>query len=172
MQAPSEGTTRIQEMLIGTHEEICDQNENMWKRDKKHLIHIIKKGLWCEGMLGLPQLAITFLVHVCWQNVLELLQRNDSNHLNGKELMHKAWLNMIKLNAPTHQLKKWDIRDKQNYNILKKNQERWNTYLFKSIIVVNNSTSPWDVSSKIKLTNMCQDGSWLCNLLMYLAFML
>jgi hypothetical protein len=45
MQAPSEGTTRIQEMLIGTHEEICDQNENMWKRDKKHLIHIIKKGL-------------------------------------------------------------------------------------------------------------------------------
>jgi hypothetical protein len=28
MQAPFEGTTRIQEMLIGTHEEIkCDQNE-------------------------------------------------------------------------------------------------------------------------------------------------
>jgi hypothetical protein len=55
-------------------------------------------------MLGLPQLALTFLVHVCWQNVLELLQRNDSNHLNGKELMQKAWLNMIKLNTPTHQL--------------------------------------------------------------------
>ncbi len=46
MQAPFEGTTRIQEMLIGTREEIkCDQNENMWKIDKKHLIHIIKKGL-------------------------------------------------------------------------------------------------------------------------------
>jgi len=117
MQAPSKGTTRIQEVLIGTCKEIkCDQNENMWKRDKKHLIHIIKKGLWCEGMLGLPQLAFTFLVHVCWQNVLELFQGNDSNHLNAKELMHKASLNMIKLNAPTHQLEKWDMGDKQNYS--------------------------------------------------------
>jgi hypothetical protein len=46
MQAPSEGTTRIQEVLIGTRKEIkCDQNENMWKRNKNHLVHIIKKGL-------------------------------------------------------------------------------------------------------------------------------
>jgi hypothetical protein len=57
-------------------------------------------------MLGLPQIAFTFLVRVCWKNVLELLQGNDSNHLNVKEFVHKAWLSIIKLNAPTHQLEK------------------------------------------------------------------
>jgi hypothetical protein len=46
MQAPSKGTTRIQEVLIGTREEIkYGRNENMWKRDKKNLIRIIKKSL-------------------------------------------------------------------------------------------------------------------------------
>jgi hypothetical protein len=55
MQAPFEVTIRLQEVLIGTHEEIkCDRNENMWNERKNHLVHIIKKGLRCEGMPGLP----------------------------------------------------------------------------------------------------------------------
>jgi hypothetical protein len=42
-----------------------------------------------------------------------LLQGYDSNPLHLKELMHQAWFNMIKLNAPTHELKKSDFGDKK-----------------------------------------------------------
>jgi hypothetical protein len=73
---------------------------------------------------------------------------------------------MIKLNAPTHEFEKLDIGDKKENTIfsgIKQNE----TYLFKSIMVVNNSTSPSKVSNKIESKNMCQDGSSLCNLLMY-----
>jgi hypothetical protein len=33
--------------------------------------------------------------------------------LNLKELMHQAWLDMIKLNAPTHELKNSDFGNKK-----------------------------------------------------------
>jgi hypothetical protein len=36
------------------------------------------------------------------EDVLELLQGNDSNPLNEKTFVHKAWLDMIKFKAPTH----------------------------------------------------------------------
>jgi len=84
---------------------ICGKNKN-------HLIHIIRKGLQCEGMTSLPWFAFTFFVYFCWQNVLELLQGNDSNSLNVKEFVHKAWLDMIKFNAPNHKLEKWNVGDK------------------------------------------------------------
>jgi hypothetical protein len=60
-------------------------------------------------MPSLPQLALTFLVDIYWQNILELLQAYDSNPLNSKELMHQAGLHMIKLNVPTHEFEKSDI---------------------------------------------------------------
>jgi hypothetical protein len=37
----------------------------------------------------------------------------DSNPLNLKEFVHQAWLEMIKLNAPTHELKKSNFGDKK-----------------------------------------------------------
>jgi hypothetical protein len=64
-------------------------------------------------MPSLPRLALTFLDDVCWQNIFELLQGYDSNPLNAKELMHQAWFDMSKLNAPTHELKKSNFGDKQ-----------------------------------------------------------
>jgi hypothetical protein len=66
-------------------------------------------------MLGFPQLALTILF--AFQNILELLQGYDSNPLNAKKLMHQAWLDMIKLNAPTHELEKLNIGDKQESTI-------------------------------------------------------
>jgi len=72
------------------------------KTTNNHLIHIIKKGLQCEGMLSLLRLALISFVHVYWQHILELLQGNDSSPLNAIELVHKVWLDMIKLNALTH----------------------------------------------------------------------
>jgi hypothetical protein len=41
------------------------------------------------------------------------------------------------------------------------------SYLFKTITAMNNSTSPLYVLSKIESTNMSQDGSSPCDLLMY-----
>jgi hypothetical protein len=41
------------------------------------------------------------------------------------------------------------------------------SYLFKSIMAMSTSTSPLEVLNKIESTNMCQDGSSPCNLLMY-----
>jgi hypothetical protein len=40
--------------------------------------------------------------------------------LNVKELMHQVWLDMIKFNAPTHELKKPNIENKQE-NIIFRN---------------------------------------------------
>ncbi len=70
------------------------------KKTKIHLVHIIKNGFdvkECHVFL-----ALTFLIRLCWQNILELFQGNDSNPLNAKELMHKVWLDMIEFNTPTH----------------------------------------------------------------------
>ncbi len=71
-------------------------------------------------MFGLPWLALTFHVNICWQNILELFQGYGSNPLNVKELMHQVWLDMIKFNAPTHELKKPNIENKQE-NIIFRN---------------------------------------------------
>jgi hypothetical protein len=93
-----------------------------------------------------------------------LLQGYDSNPWNSKGLVHQACLDMIKLSAPTHELKKSNFGDKKEitmFSRINQNEE----VLFKSIMVVSNSTSPSEVSSKIKFANMCQDGSSLCNLL-------
>jgi len=58
-----------------------------------------------------PQLAFTFLVDICWQNIFELLKGYDSNPLTLKELMHQARLDMIEFNAPTHEFEKSNFRD-------------------------------------------------------------
>jgi hypothetical protein len=74
--------------------------------------------------------------------------------------MHQAWLDMIKLNAPTLELKKLVFGDKKEITVfsrINQNEE----VLFKSIMVVNNSK----VLSKIKFADMCYDGSSLCNML-------
>jgi hypothetical protein len=71
-------------------------------------------------MLGLLQLAFTFIEDVCWKNILELFQGYDSNPLNAKEFVHQAWLHMIKLNTPTHEFEKSNIGDKQENNMFKK----------------------------------------------------
>jgi hypothetical protein len=40
-------------------------------------------------------------------------------------------------------------------------------YLFKSVVAMSSSTSPLEMLSKIESTNTFQDGSSLCNMLMY-----
>jgi hypothetical protein len=37
-----------------------------------------------------------------------------------KELVHQAWLDMIKLNAPTHELKKSNFGDKKESTMFSK----------------------------------------------------
>jgi hypothetical protein len=66
-----------------------------------------------SGNVRSSSIAFTFLVNVYWQNILKLLQTYDSNPLNLKELMHQAWLDMIKLNAPTHEFEKSNFGNKQ-----------------------------------------------------------
>jgi len=61
---------------------------------------------------------------------------------------------MIKLNAPTHEFKNSDIGDKKENTIFSRIKQN-ETYLFKSIMVVNNSTSPSKLSNKIESKNMC-----------------
>ncbi len=50
--------------------------------------------------------------------ILELLQGYDSNPLNSKEFMHQAWLDMIKFNALTDELKKLDFGNKKESTML------------------------------------------------------
>jgi hypothetical protein len=65
----------------------------------------------------------------------------------------------------TRKIKLWRQAKKHPY--FQKLIQMKNSYLFKSIMVVSNSTSPSKVSNKIKFIDMGQDGSSLCNLLMY-----
>ncbi len=72
------------------------QNLNSIKKTiDNHLIHIIKKGLQCEGMPSFPWCALTFLIHIYWQHIFELLKRNDSNPLNVKEFMDKTRFHIV-----------------------------------------------------------------------------
>jgi hypothetical protein len=64
-------------------------------------------------MPSLPQLVLTFIVDVYRQNIIELLQGYDSNPLNSKELVYQTWLEMIKFNTLTHELKKSDFGNKK-----------------------------------------------------------
>jgi hypothetical protein len=54
------------------------------------------------------------------QNIYELFQRYDSNPLNSKELVHQAWLDMMKPNAPTYELEKSNFGDKQKNTMFSK----------------------------------------------------
>jgi hypothetical protein len=74
--------------------------------------------------------------------------------LNSKEFMHQAWLDMIKLNAPTHELEKPDFRDKKKTPCFHK-LIKMRYYLFKLLMVTNSSMSPSKVSNKIKSADMC-----------------
>jgi hypothetical protein len=68
--------------------------------------------------------------------------------------MHQAWLDMIKLNAPTHELEKLDFRDKKKTPCFHK-LIKMRYYLFKLLMVTNSSMSPSKVSNKIKSADMC-----------------
>ncbi len=110
-----------------------------YKEKNNYLVHIIKKGLQCQGMSCPLLLVLTFLENICWQNILELLQGYDSNSLNTKELVHQIWLNMVKLNTPTHELEKighWS--QVKNKHVQEKIKMR-RTYLFKLVMAMNNS---------------------------------
>jgi hypothetical protein len=45
-------------------------------------------------------LGLAFLVNLCWQNLLELLQGDNPNRLNFEEFMNKAGFYVVQL----HQL--------------------------------------------------------------------
>jgi hypothetical protein len=81
--------------------------------------------------------------------ILELLQGYDSNPLNLKKIMHQAWVDMIKLNALTHELEKFRLWRQENKTPCFQESIKMKSYLFKLVMVVSNSTSLSEVSSKI-----------------------
>jgi hypothetical protein len=41
------------------------------------------------------EFSLTFLVHICWENILKLFQRYDTNGLHLKEFMDEVGSNMV-----------------------------------------------------------------------------
>ncbi len=54
----------------------------------KKVLDLIK----CQGLL---EFSLTFLVHICWENILKLFQRYDTNGLHLKEFMDEVGSNMV-----------------------------------------------------------------------------
>jgi hypothetical protein len=122
------------------------------KMTNNHLIHIIRKGLQCEGMPSFLWLALIFLY--------TSIGNTSSNYFKGmipipwmqKNLCTRfglTWSN----STPLHINSKNETLEKQKNNRFMK-QTKNKMYLFKLVMVVNNFTSLWDVLRKIKSTNM------------------
>ncbi len=135
------------------------------KKTKTHLVHIIKKAFDVKEC----HVFFNLLSHFLYASV----GKTSLNCFKGMIPIPWMWKNScIRLGStwsnstPLHiNSKNETLETSKNATNSKKNRKRWKTYLFKSIMAVNNSISPWNVSSKIESSNMCQDGSSLCNML-------
>jgi hypothetical protein len=70
-----------------------------------NLTHVVKKGLWCQGVPSLAWFTLALLESIHWENNLELLQGNVANGLDAKKFMHKAWSHMVKFHGPRNKQK-------------------------------------------------------------------
>jgi hypothetical protein len=60
-----------------------------------HLVHVFEECFKYEGTPSLLGFTLASLVHTYQENVLELLQRYDTNGLYPKEFMDEVGLNMV-----------------------------------------------------------------------------
>ncbi len=60
-----------------------------------HLVHVFEECQVCEGMPSLLGFTLPSLIHIHRENILELLQRYDTNGLDPKGFMDEVGSNMV-----------------------------------------------------------------------------
>jgi hypothetical protein len=126
-----------------------------------YLVYIINKSLLCKAISSLFYFTHALFILLLKDDILKLMQWYHPYGLNTKEIVHKGWLNMVKLDKFANgRTSKPCIINKQLETNHTSRSGLILTYSLKLVIVVKSSTNLQVISNTKSCTETCRSTSF------------